>query len=93
MLENNLRYPSPDQIAELRKQVLSAYITQKILLAKAAEESLQVEDRQVDKELETKRSMRWWRRSDPEDQLVEYFGKSMSKIRREMARMASGMAC
>lgn len=83
LLENNLRYPSPDQVAEVRQQVISAYITQKVLLAKAAEETLQVEDRQVDKELD-KKIQALMAQVGSEEKLIEYFGKPMSRIRREM---------
>lgn len=83
LLERNLRYPTPDQIVEMRQQVLDAYITQKILLAKAIEETLFVDDRTVEKEL-TRKLTQLINQVGSEDKLIEYFGKPMRQIKREM---------
>jgi len=52
LLERGLRYPTPEQAGEFRRQVLDAYINQKIMLAQAVRDSIVVEDRNVDRELE-----------------------------------------
>ncbi len=83
LLESGIRYPPADKVAELRRQVVDAYITQKVLLAKAAEETLNVEDRVVDKELD-KKIKALTAQVGSEEKLVEYFGKPLAKIRREM---------
>jgi len=83
LLESGNRYPAEEQIAELRNQVFNAYITQKILLARAVEETLTVEDRVVDRELERKLEALIAQIGSAE-KLVEYFGKPMRQIKREM---------
>ena len=83
LLERNLRFPTPEQLAEMRQQVLDAYINQKILLSKALEETLFVDDRTVEKELERKLGQ-LINQVGSEDKLIEYFGKPMRQIKREM---------
>ncbi len=83
LLESGERYPMPGKVAEMREQVINAYIMQKILLAKAAEETLTVEDRVIERELE-KKIRTLVGQVGSEEKLVEYFGKPMRKIRREM---------
>ncbi|MBT7616720.1 MAG: hypothetical protein HN590_05485 [Calditrichaeota bacterium] len=83
LLERNLPNPTIGQISEMRQQVLGAYITQKILLSKAIEETLFVDDRTVEKELEHKLGL-LINQVGSEDKLIEYFGKPMRQIKREM---------
>lgn len=83
LLERNLKNPTSYQIDEMRQQVLDAYITQKILLSKAIEETLFVDNRTVEKELERKLGQLILQVGS-EDKLIEYFGKPMRQIKREM---------
>ena len=83
LLETEIRYPDQEKIEELRAQVLESYIFQNILLARAIEETLAVEDRTVEKEL-TRKLDNLIARVGSQDKLVEYFGKSIRQIRREM---------
>jgi len=83
LLESGEQYPSPERIAELRDQVLQAYATQKILIAKALEETLRVEDRIVNRELERKLES-LIQQVGSKEKLVEYFGKPLRRIRREL---------
>jgi peptidyl-prolyl cis-trans isomerase SurA len=83
LLENGVRYPTHDQLELFRRQVLDAYITQKILLAQAVEETLQVEERAVDRELERKLQS-LVQQVGSEQKLVDYFGRPLRQIKREM---------
>jgi peptidyl-prolyl cis-trans isomerase SurA len=83
LLENEIKYPDQAQIDELRAQVLESYIFQKVLLAKAIEETLAVEDRTVEKEL-TRKLDNLIARVGTQEKLVEYFGKTLRQIKREM---------
>ncbi len=85
LLEQQLRYPTPEQQQQLRDQVLKAYITQKILLARAEEETLFVEDRLIDRELDRKyESM--VQQIGSEQKLAEYFGRPLSQIKRDLRK-------
>ena len=83
LLELGIRYPAREQLADFRREVLDAYITQRILLAQALEETLQVEERTVDRELERKLQT-LVQQVGSEQKLVDYFGRSLRQIKREM---------
>ena len=85
LLESGERFPSPAKLSELRQQVLKAYITQKILIAKAVEETLRVEERKVNKELERKLEG-MTQQLGSREKLVEYFGRPLRQIKREMKK-------
>lgn len=85
LLEKGINRPTESQIIQARQQVLNAYITQKILLARADEESLYVEDRQVEKEL-AKKFDQVVRQVGGETKLEEYFGRPVRQIKREMKK-------
>ncbi len=83
LLENKIRYPTAEQIDELRRRVLSSLIDQKVLLAQAVEESLEVEDRVVHRELERKlRDLT--SQVGGEQALVDYFKKPLRLVKREL---------
>jgi len=85
LLERGIKRPTQAQVAEAREQVILAYITQKILLARAAQETLAVEDRVVDKELERK-FKQIVQQVGGEDKLEEYFERPVRQIKREMRK-------
>lgn len=85
LLERKFTYPSQAQIEEIRGEVLDAFITQKVLLARAHEETLSVEDRVVDRELDRKLQT-LINQVGGQDNLVEYFGKPLVRIKREMRK-------
>ena len=85
LLEKGIKRPTESQISSIRDQVLDAYITQKILLARADEESLLVEDRQVEKEL-TRKFEQVVNQVGGEAKLEEYFGRPIRQIKREMRK-------
>jgi peptidyl-prolyl cis-trans isomerase SurA len=85
LLEQNIRRPTPEQILMARRQILQAYITQKILLARAEEDSLNVEDRTVEKEL-AKKFQQVVNQVGGEAKLEEYFGRPIRLIKREMRK-------
>ena len=85
LLERGIRFPTPAEVAELRKSVLGAYVTQKVLLARAVEETLDVEDRVIDRELERKMQA-LVSQVGSEEKLVEYFERPLRQIRNEMRK-------
>ena len=85
LLEQQNRFPTPEQQQELRNQVLKAYITQKILLARAEEETLTVEDRLIDREL-TKKFQSMVQQIGSEQKLADYFGRPLSQIKRDLRK-------
>lgn len=85
LLEQQIRRPTEVQLAAAREQVLGAYITQKVLLARASEDTLNVEDRVVDKELGRKFEQ-ILQQVGGEDKLIEYFGRPVTQIKREMRK-------
>ncbi len=85
VLEKGIKYPTEIQLSLIRDQVLGAYITQKILLARAEEETLMVEDRQVEKEL-TRKFEQVVKQVGGETKLEEYFGRPIRQIKREMRK-------
>jgi len=85
VLEKGLKRPTSSQLTEIRNQVLQAYLTQKILLARADEETLMVEDRMVEKEL-SKKFEQVLSQVGGEAKLEEYFGRPIRQIKREMRK-------
>ncbi len=83
LLERKIAYPTSELLSELRQQVLEAFIIQKILLARAVEETLLVEDRVVDRELE-RRLEALIQQVGSEQKLTEYYGRPLRQIKREM---------
>ncbi|MFH1862457.1 MAG: peptidylprolyl isomerase, partial [bacterium] len=76
--------PLKDQkkFAKLKETILQELINQKVLLAKAREDSIVVEAREVDKELEN-RLQQIIQNLGSEQKLEEYYGYSIRRIRRE----------
>ncbi|NQT34833.1 peptidylprolyl isomerase [bacterium] len=83
LLESGERFPAEELLTELRGKVLEAYITQKILIAKAFEDTLNVENRIVNKELERKLEG-LIAQIGSKEKLEEYFGRPLRQIKREM---------
>ncbi len=73
---------NPEKFDQLRKQTLENLIIQKILLEKAKEDTVTVDEAQVDQVLNQQIST-WVRQVGGESKLEEYFGMPMNKIRRE----------
>lgn len=71
-----------ERMEELRRQTLNELITQKVLLVKAKEDSIEVNDRQIDALLEEQIG-RMVRQLGSERRVEEYFGSSLKQIRRE----------
>jgi len=69
-----------DKFNQLRQDVLREMINQKILLAKAREDSITVEPREVDRELES-RLQAIIQNAGSEQRLEEVYGQSISRIR------------
>jgi peptidyl-prolyl cis-trans isomerase SurA len=73
----------PEKFEVLTKNALENLVDQKVLLTKAQEDSLVVDERQVDQVLEDRiKSM--IQQVGSEEKLVEYFGQPMRKIRRTL---------
>ena len=72
---------SPDQFRELQNETLQNLISQKILLAKAEEDSVVVDERQVDQVLEDQINA-MLQRVGSEDELEKQLGMGISKIKR-----------
>jgi peptidyl-prolyl cis-trans isomerase SurA len=70
-----------DKFNELRAQALQNLITQKVLLTKAQEDSVTVDERQIDQVLED-RLKTIEQQLGSEQKVEEYFGQPMRKIRR-----------
>lgn len=85
LIEQGIKSPTPEQLAAARARVLQAYVTQKILLAKAVEDTLKVEDRVVDRELND-RFNQIVQRAGSEAKLVEYFNRPVKQIQHEMRK-------
>lgn len=71
----------PDQMEKLKKEVLQNLISERVLLAKAIEDTITVEDQQVDTELEN-RIQEFVHQLGSEEKVESQFGMSISKIRR-----------
>ncbi len=72
---------NPEKLKELKKQVLENLIVQKILLQKAREDSIEVDDSQVDQALDNQ-VQQWIQQMGSQEKVEEYFGGSLSKIKR-----------
>jgi peptidyl-prolyl cis-trans isomerase SurA len=72
----------PQEFQKLRENVLQEMINQKILLVKAREDSITVEDREVDRELENRLQM-IIQNVGSEEKLEELYGYSIRRIRRD----------
>lgn len=72
----------PAKMQKLKEDVLQEMINQKVLLAKAGEDSIFVEDREVDRELE-KRLEQIIQNVGSEEKLEELYGYSIRRIRRD----------
>jgi len=68
---------------ELRRNTLENLVVQKVLLTKAKEDSITVDDRQVDQTLDEQIS-RMVQQLGSEEKLEEYFGQPVRKIRRTL---------
>jgi peptidyl-prolyl cis-trans isomerase SurA len=73
----------PEKFQTLRKNTLSNLVVQKVLLTKAKEDSVTVDDRVVDQNLE-EQIKRMVESLGSEEKLEEYFGQPLRKIRRTL---------
>lgn len=71
----------PDKFSELRENALQSLIAQKVFFTKAKEDSVTVDQRQVDQVLE-ERLKYMVDQLGSEEKLEEYYGQPMRKIRR-----------
>lgn len=76
---------NPEKIKELRKQVLENLIVQKILLQKAREDSIEVDDSQVDQALDNQ-VKQWIQQMGSKEAVQKYFGGSIDKIKRQFRK-------
>jgi len=72
----------PERMEKLRKDTLNDLITQKVLLVKAKEDSIVVNERQVDAMLE-EQIAQMVQQLGSEKKVEEYFGSPLRQIRRE----------
>jgi len=77
----------PDKFNELMEQVLDNLVTQKILYVKAIEDSVVVDDRMVNDELDRRIEM-MVQQYGSREKVKEYFGASIEKIKRDFAEEA-----
>jgi len=75
----------PAKFAALQKNALASLVDQKVLLTKAQEDSVVVDERQVDQLLED-RIKNITQQLGSEEKVEEYFGQPMRKIRRTLRR-------
>jgi len=73
----------PEKFNELRNGALESLIAQKVLLTKAKEDSVTVEPRQVDQELDG-RLKNMVEQLGSEEKLEEYFGQPLRKVKRTL---------
>jgi len=73
---------APDKFEEIRKKTLENLVDQKVLLLKAQEDSVQVEESQVDQVL-NEQIQQMVQQLGSEEKLVEYFGAPLNKIKRD----------
>ncbi len=71
----------PDKFSELRENALQSLIAQKVFFTKAKEDSVTIDQRQVDQVLE-ERLKYMVEQLGSEEKLEEYYGQPMRKIRR-----------
>jgi peptidyl-prolyl cis-trans isomerase SurA len=72
----------PGQIDTLRRLILDQLINQKVLLAKARQDTLRVEDRAVDGELDS-RIKSLLDQAGGQERLEEYYGMPLTKLKRQ----------
>lgn len=72
----------PDKIDKLQKQTLNDLIIQKVLLVKAREDSIEVNEKQVDNVLEEQINQ-MIAQLGSQEKLEQYFNKSIRQIKRE----------
>ncbi len=72
----------PEKLAELRKMSLESLIVQKILLVKAREDTVTVNEARVEEVL-TSQVDNWAQQLGSESKIEEYFGIPISKIKRQ----------
>ncbi len=75
----------PERFKELREKVLEQLVVQKVLLVKAKEDSVEIDQTRVDKMLEQQINTMIDRLGSP-DKLEEYFGTSLRRIRRNLRK-------
>ena len=75
----------PQKFEELRKNTLQNLVVQKILLAQAREDSIMVEDSQVDQVLDQQVNQ-WIQQIGSERKVEEYFGSPIRKVKRRVRR-------
>lgn len=73
---------NPEKFQELQKNTLDNLITQKVLLEKAKEDTITIDDAQVDQVLNDQ-IRQWTGQLGSESQVEEYFGKPIGKIKRQ----------
>jgi peptidyl-prolyl cis-trans isomerase SurA len=73
----------PEKFETLRRSTLENLVAQKVLLTKAKEDSITVDDRQVDQTLDEQIN-RMAQQLGSEEKLEEYFGQPLRKIRRTL---------
>jgi len=76
---------NPDKFEELRHNALQNLVDQKVLLTKAQEDSIMVDDRQVEQILE-ERLTAMVQQLGSEEKAEEYFGMPLRKIRRTLRK-------
>jgi peptidyl-prolyl cis-trans isomerase SurA len=72
----------PEKYQELKKATLQSMIDQKILLAKAQLDSIQVDNKRVEEVME-QNVKQMIERAGSEEKLEEYYGQSLKKIKRD----------
>ncbi|RJP78023.1 MAG: hypothetical protein C4524_07300 [Candidatus Zixiibacteriota bacterium] len=72
----------PEKFEELKKSVLAEMVNQKVLLAKAREDTIMVEAREVDRELENRLAL-MIQNAGSEEKIEELYGYPIHRIRRE----------
>jgi peptidyl-prolyl cis-trans isomerase SurA len=72
----------PAQLDSLRRGILEQLINQKVLLAKAREDTLKVEDRAIDGELD-QRIKSLLEQAGGQERLEEYYGMPVAKLKRQ----------
>ena len=72
----------PEKFEELRKNTLDNLVTQKILLTKAKDDTVTVEDEQVDQVLNDQ-IQQWIQQFGTEAKVEEYFGEPIGKIKNQ----------
>ncbi|MBD3300320.1 MAG: hypothetical protein GF347_03130, partial [Candidatus Moranbacteria bacterium] len=82
-MQNNINLNRNPSVAnQLKEDVLSSLIEQKLLLAKAEEDTIQVDDQMLDERL--KQRMQYFiNQAGSEDELEKMFGKSIVDIKKD----------